>query len=552
MPYDPPDDPAFWPEPPAWVQPAGERGAEDDAWPTPEAIEAAMDALEGPNAKRVDLGVSREGRPITALRITQSDEPAWSLRIVASHHGDEPVSATVALTLAEVLLADPARIPEGAEVWIVPAVNPDGLAARTRVNADGVDLNRNYDYEWGPATNPGSAAFSEPETRAIRAFTRARSWLGGLTLHSGASNIGWPWNYTTAERAADEPRMERIGQEYLSLTTTPEFWATNGADWYATHGDSTDWAYGRWGIPEFTVELCDQKAPDAPDAVADWHIDALLAWIARPPDFIADAKSAATHEPIPVTADAEQPATSPDGGLARWSDEVPQTWSSAGFATTDFGQPLVWNGATVEPRVLSRGDAPMRVPADWIGLSQPGEADILGFPDGAIDANTLAPGLWDVHTTTGVAPRSLLIGEVDDHVLIDDAAVVDGVVTLWGQGFGRGAEAWGIGGPVRALHPLTPLATSAEKVDFLWSEGDDVVVLWTRGAWVGVVGMNDTPEWDQTPPPTEVIDGVGANTEGPSGYYAGGCAGSHAALGCFALGLTRRKRRLRRAETLRA
>ena len=545
MPYDPPDDPAFWPTPPAWTQPATERGAGDDAWPTPEAIEAKMDALAGPNAERVDLGVSREGRPISGLRISHSSEPAWSLRILGAHHGDEPVSATVALRLAERLVTEPGRVPDGAEVWIVPVVNPDGLAAHTRVNAAGVDLNRNYDYQWGAATNPGSAAFSEPETRAIRALTRARSWLGGLSLHSGATNIGWPWNYTTAERAADEPRMTRIGEQYLSVTTAPDFWATNGADWYATHGDSTDWAYGRWGIPEFTVELSDIKAPADPDVVADWHIDALLAWIARPPDFVADARSAATNEPIPITADAGQPARSPNGGLARWSDGTPLTWSSAGFATADFRQPLIWNGAAIETRVLSRGDAPMTVPADWIGLSQPGEPDFVGFPEGVLDVNTLGPGLWDVHTTAGIAPRSLIIGEVDDRVRIDDAALTDGVVTLWGQGFGRGAEAWGVGGPVRAMHRLTPLEESSDRVDFLWAEGDDAVLLWTNGAWVGAVGMNETPKWDENPPATEVIAGVDADTAADIGYYAGGCKGAdaHAALGFFAIGLTRRRRK---------
>jgi hypothetical protein len=487
--------------------------------------------------------VSRAGRPITGLRITHSAEPTWSLRILGAHHGDEPVSAAVALTLAQRLVNDPSRVPDGAEVWIVPVVNPDGLAAHTRVNAGGVDLNRNYDYEWGAATNPGSAPFSEPETRAIRALTRARTWLGGLTLHSGATNIGWPWNYTTAERAADEPRMARIGEQYLSVTTAPDFWATNGADWYATHGDSTDWAYGRWGVPEFTVELCDQKAPRDPAGVADWHIDALLDWIVRPPDYVAEARSAATDEPVPVTVSSGQPATSPSGGLARWSDEEPLTWTSAGFADAEFRQPLVWNGVPVEPRVLSRGEPPMTVPADWMGLSQPGEADVVGFSDGVLDPNTLAPGLWDVHTNAGVAPRSLIIGEVDDRVRIDEIEVTDGVVTLWGQGFGRGAEAWGIGGAVRAMHRLTPLEATGERVDFLWSEGDDAVLLWTNGAWVGAVGMNDTPQWDENPPATEVIAGVDADTATAIGYYSGGCQGApRAALGFFALGLTRRRK----------
>lgn len=527
---DRPDDPAFWPE-----EAESAYFDSDEGWVTAAEIEADLDSLEGPYATRVDVGVSREGRPISALRISATANPTHALRILATHHGNEPASAFVALDIAERLIGDPSLIPEGAEIWVVPDVNPDGLEARTRENALGVDLNRNYDYEWGVAINPGEAPFSEPETRAIRALTRARCWLGGLTLHSGASNIGWPWNYTADVRAPDEPLLATIGGDYVNRTTTPGFWATAGADWYPTHGDSTDWSYGRWGIPEFTLELGDEKAPVDVQEVLDWHAEAMLYWLSREPDLLAVAVSSQTGELIPVLVASVQPTASSTGVSARWSDSVPLAWSSPGFELAGYGQPLDFVGTSVTPRMISRGDGVQPLPEGWVGLGQPGEVEVVLTSEQGIDPSKLAPGLWDVYTVDGVAPRSLLIGEIDDHVQIDDVALQDGTLTLSGSGFGRGAEAWGIGGPVRAMHPLAPISATSTQLQYVWYPGDDTFVLWTNGAWLGAVGMNGDPSWDETPPATEVIDGDTASFD-PVGYYGGGCGGVHGgAAGVFLL-----------------
>lgn len=535
---DLPDDPAF---DTAYVDATG-------GWITPEEVEAALDALEGPHATRVDLGQSLAGRPITGLRISASDAPLYALRVLGGHHGNEPISVVVALAVAERLAADPGLVPADAEVWIVPDVNPDGLAAHDRENALDVDLNRNYDYAWGDATNPGAAPFSEPETRAIRALTRARSWLGGLTLHAGASNIGWVWNYTTDERAPDEPLLAAIGETYAAGVTDPDFWSTNGADWYVTHGDTTDWSYGRWGIPEFTVEVSDDKAPDDTDAVINAHADAILAWLTRPPDLLAEAVSSQTGEAVPVVSDTSWPSASPTGVLARWSEAAPGSWTSAGFTAAAYGAALDWSGAEVTPRVISRGDGPVDVPEGWVGLAQPGEASVtLGD---TLDAADLAPGLWDVVTLDGTAPRSLLVGEVDDHVRIDSVTVDGGTVTLAGAGFGRGAEAWGIGGPVRAMHPLDPVAVDGAELVFDWVPGDDMLVAWSNGAWIGAVGMDDTPAWDEDPPETVVIAAEPIEHDpGPAGYLAGGCGGrgGFALVGLCGWGLGVRRSTTRRA-----
>jgi hypothetical protein len=102
--------------------------------------------------RRVLLGDSLEGRPIYAYRL--GNPAARKLLVVGSVHGDEPAGLEVTRRLLRV------APPVHAELWIVPTLNPDGLARRTRANAAGVDLNRDF------------GAFSQPETRLARALIR--------------------------------------------------------------------------------------------------------------------------------------------------------------------------------------------------------------------------------------------------------------------------------------------------------------------------------------------------------------------------------------------
>jgi murein peptide amidase A len=117
------------------------------------------------------LGRSAEGRPIVALRLGDPDS-GRRLLVVGCIHGNEPAGIAVARQLA----ADP--VPADLDVWVLANLNPDGVAAGTRQNGRGVDLNRNFPYRWRPLGPPGSPRFagprplSEPESRLAGALIR--------------------------------------------------------------------------------------------------------------------------------------------------------------------------------------------------------------------------------------------------------------------------------------------------------------------------------------------------------------------------------------------
>jgi protein MpaA len=118
------------------------------------------------------IGRSVRGKPIVATRYGDAASENVSL-LVGVIHGDEPAGLRVANSLRRI-----ASTVEGAQLWIIDTVNPDGVRAHTRKNSHGVDLNRNFPYRWRgdvPQSSgyyPGPRPASEPETRALMAFAR--------------------------------------------------------------------------------------------------------------------------------------------------------------------------------------------------------------------------------------------------------------------------------------------------------------------------------------------------------------------------------------------
>ena len=498
--------------------------------PTPDVIEATLtDLASRGDAEVVDLGQSVGGRSILALRIGAGSR---ALRVLGGHHGDEGSSVVVALAVATALVDDPTLVPPDTEVWVVPAVNVDGVAVGTRHNLNEVDLNRNYGWEWSAETPyAGPSPFSEPESRAIRALARARSFVGGLSLHSGATNLGWVWNWTTEPRAVDEPLLAELAAGYAAACTVPDFWVTNGADWYETRGDTTDWTYGRWGALDYTLELTNEKSPPA-DLVATYvadHLDAVLALLAVPVGIAETASDAVTGEAIPATltgTDLAPTWSGPGGVLARWytGDAAGVTLMSPGYADGPLGQPLrplPRIGTRPEPVLLSRGDGPTAVTIAGFGdgpitLSQPGEVDVtvaaVTTDTWEVDPGEIPSGLWTVQGDAGVLPRALFVGVAADRVGLEAVRVEGNTVILRGHGFGRGSEAWSIGGDARAFRPLTRLGATSTTLAFSWSPGAGDLLVWTNGAWLAAVDPDGEPVFDRNAPGDTGAPALGEST----------------------------------------
>jgi protein MpaA len=113
-------------------------------------------------ATRSTVGHSVEGRPIIVFKSGPAS-PALKVLVVGAIHGDEAAGMGIARRLIS------GAAPPHTELLVVPTLNPDGVAAHTRGNAHGVDLNRNFPYRWQPLGGgeySGSGPLSEPESRA--------------------------------------------------------------------------------------------------------------------------------------------------------------------------------------------------------------------------------------------------------------------------------------------------------------------------------------------------------------------------------------------------
>lgn len=228
-----------------------------------------------PKAEYVELGRSVQGRAIQAVIIGNG---AKRVMVLGGVHGDEIAGALLAKAFIATLQLEP--FPDNLTLIVVSEVNPDGVATRKRVNARGVDINRNFPAKsWQPQYQdklryPGSQPGTEPETQAVIKLLERYPPDLLITFHAALGCVNW-----------DGP-----GQEVAAMIARENGYPLCSYLGYDTPGSLGQYAGADRKIPSVTIELRD--AEDA--GLARVNMPALRAVLAHLAEPVAS-----TEKPAP-------------------------------------------------------------------------------------------------------------------------------------------------------------------------------------------------------------------------------------------------------------
>ena len=257
-------NPTRTPKPTVTPWPAPTRRATITPWPTPSPAPSLTPwAVRPPNVR--EIGKSVEGRPLEVHRFGSG--PSVKLIVAGIHGGYEHNTIALAYELIAHLGDHPERIPADTTLYILPNLNPDGYARKIgvdgRANANNVDLNRNWPYNWKadwprdgcwiwrPITG-GEYAGSEPEVQALVGFIDQVKPVAIISYHSAALGI-------FAGGRPDFPPSIRLAQAVAEVTTYPWPPIDTGCDYT---GNLTDWAANTRNIPSIDIELTNHQDTD--------------------------------------------------------------------------------------------------------------------------------------------------------------------------------------------------------------------------------------------------------------------------------------------------
>lgn len=219
------------------------------------------------------IGDSVEGRPI--MSYTFGSGSTTILFVGGIHGGYEWNSTVLAYEFIEELATETFTIPPEFTLVVIPTLNPDGLYAVVgttsrftaadvpdndahqtgagRFNANGVDLNRNFDCKWqakstwrSKAVSAGTKAFSEPEAEALRKLVAEVSPRAAIFWHSQANAV-----YASECEAGVLPLTRTLMETYA---TAASYQSVESFTAYPVTGDAEGWL-ASLGIPALTVEL---------------------------------------------------------------------------------------------------------------------------------------------------------------------------------------------------------------------------------------------------------------------------------------------------------
>lgn len=218
---------------------------------------------------------THEGRPIYYVVISDNPtntEPEPNVLYTAIHHAREPLGMTEVIFYMWYLLEnyntnDEIKfLVDNTQLFFVPCINPDGYIYNETTNPDGggmhrknrrpvgttnigVDLNRNYSYQWGQqgtSNDPdsdiycGTGPFSEPETQAIKWLVETYGFKSALNAHTFGDLHLFPIGADAAEFADHHEYFEDLTGHQVEYNN---FLAQKGTTLYPVSGGSDDYMY---------------------------------------------------------------------------------------------------------------------------------------------------------------------------------------------------------------------------------------------------------------------------------------------------------------------
>jgi len=254
-----------------------------------------VEKIYSPIAKTFVIGQStRFSLPIYALKISDNvhqDEDEFAFLIDGMHHAREPLGNEICLAFIDYVLKKYGQDPRVTgwvndyEIWVIPILNPEGYKYITDNNLsspwwrknlrdnnnngkidpdyDGVDLNRNYDFNWyaGGSTNPadwtyrGPSAFSEKETQAKRDLALKKRFVASISYHSYGEEVMYNWRWPNTEaRAPDHDLISEIASEMAKRIRNEAGTGNYEVTRLFGGNQSPNWMYGIVGTLEFLIE----------------------------------------------------------------------------------------------------------------------------------------------------------------------------------------------------------------------------------------------------------------------------------------------------------
>lgn len=220
-----------------------------------------------------------EGRPLYWMKISDNptvDETEPEVLYNSAHHAREPASVSQLIMYMYYLCenyssnAEVQYLVNNSEMYFIPLVNPDGYVRnettdpsgggmwrknrRNNGGSYGVDINRNYGYQWAydavgsspsgwSETYRGTAAFSEAESQNLRDFSNTHTFKLALNNHTYGNLLIYSYGYDAAVIAPDYAQFSEYA-EHLTTYNKYSYGTAPQTVLYATNGTIDDWQYG--------------------------------------------------------------------------------------------------------------------------------------------------------------------------------------------------------------------------------------------------------------------------------------------------------------------